>query len=65
MARAKAALGALEGHPERGGFQRSLCLSAARSEHLEVLQWARARGFPLNERTCIAAAENGHLKVLQ
>ena len=46
VARAEAALGALAGHPARGGFQRSLCLSAARRGHLEVLQWAQARGFP-------------------
>ena len=65
VARAEAALGALAGHPARAGFQRSLCQSAAGGGHLEVLQWARARGFPWDKWTCAYAAGNGHLEVLQ
>jgi hypothetical protein len=34
-------------------------------EHLEVLQWARAKGCPWGAETCAYAAEGGHLEVLQ
>jgi hypothetical protein len=30
-----------------------------------VLQWARAKGCPWDERTCWGAAEGGHLEMLQ
>jgi len=30
-----------------------------------VLQWLRANGCPLDEKTCCMAAKGGHLKVLQ
>ena len=30
-----------------------------------MLQWARARGCPWDERTCEAAAASGHLGVLR
>ena len=30
-----------------------------------MLQWARAKGCPWDESTCLGAAMNGHLAVLQ
>jgi hypothetical protein len=38
---------------------------AAKGEHLEVPQWARANGCLWNEWTCAKAAEGGRLEVLQ
>ena len=64
VARAEMALAALEG-PARREFKNVLCAYAAKNGHLEVLQWARARGCPWDERTCACAAWNGHLEVLQ
>ena len=46
-------------------FKNIICPSAAEGGHLEVLQWARAKGYPWDERTCMLAAKNGHLEVLQ
>jgi len=45
VARAEIALGVLE-RPVREKFKSTLCWEAARGGHLEVLQWARARGTP-------------------
>tara|TARA_B110000459_G_scaffold40324_1_gene43613 strand:- start:565 stop:1248 length:684 start_codon:yes stop_codon:yes gene_type:complete len=42
-----------------------LCEAAARSGHLEVLQWLHANGCPWNKWTCAAAVAYGHVKVLQ
>ena len=42
-----------------------LCKCAAKNGHLEVLKWARAKGYPWDEQTCAEAAKNGHLEVLQ
>jgi hypothetical protein len=39
--------------------------TAAKSGHLEVLQWARQHGCPWDSRTCSYAAIAGHLDVLQ
>jgi len=64
VARAKIALGALDGSA-RERFKSGLCRYAAKGGHLAVLQWARAQGYPWDERTCAWAAENGHLDVLQ
>ena len=50
------------GHLERKEW---LCMFAARSGQLEVLQWARANGCPWDRWTCTAAAKGGHLEVLQ
>ena len=46
-------------------FKNIICPSAAEGGHLEVLQWARAKGYPWDERTCMLAAKNGHLEVLK
>ncbi len=42
-----------------------LCAYAAKSGHLEILQWARSQGCPWDRWTCTYAAEGGHLEVLQ
>ena len=46
-------------------FKNIICPSAAEGGHLEVLQWARAKGYPWDLWTCANAASNGHLEVLQ
>ena len=46
-------------------FKNIICPSAAEGGHLEVLQWARAKGYPWDLLTCALAAANGHLEVLQ
>ena len=38
---------------------------AAYGGHLEILQWLRAEGCPLDERTCKLAAGQGHREVLR
>ena len=60
-------LSALERRQRQGRLSRQeyLCEGAARSGHLEVLQWLRANGCPWDEWTCKYAAEGGHLEVLQ
>ena len=53
---------------QRGGRlsrQGYLCVAAARSGHLEVLQWLRTNGCPWDSYTCMRAAQGGHLEVLQ
>jgi hypothetical protein len=40
-------------------------VAAAKTGHMEVLQWLHTRGFPWNEHVCGAAAHGGHLDVLQ
>ena len=50
------------GHLERKEW---LCMFAARSGQLEVLQWARANGCLWNGETCYWAATGGHLEILQ
>jgi len=50
------------GHLERKEW---LCMFAARSGQLEVLQWARANGCLWNGETCYWAATSGHLEILQ
>tara|TARA_B110000977_G_scaffold142414_1_gene180691 strand:+ start:43500 stop:43742 length:243 start_codon:yes stop_codon:yes gene_type:complete len=42
-----------------------VCAQAAIGGHFEVVQWARANGYPWGEYTCSKAAEGGHLDVLQ
>jgi hypothetical protein len=39
--------------------------SAARGEHLKVLQWLHANGCPWDSKTCAVAAGGGHLEILQ
>ena len=70
-ARAERVLDCLEGS-EREKFESRICKYAASDGHLDVLQWARARGYPWGRRewsriagTCAWAAQNGHLAVLQ
>ena len=46
------------------GFKKFLCAFSANGENLAVLKCARAREFPLDEKTCAFAAKKGHLKVL-
>ena len=60
-------LSALERRQRQGRLSRQkyLCEGAARSGHLEVLQWLRANGCPWDGWTCKYAAEGGHLEVLQ
>ena len=53
---------------QRGGRlsrEEYLCQAAARSGHLEVLQWLRTNGCPWDSYTCMRAAQGGHLEVLQ
>ena len=53
---------------QRGGrlyYIVNLCEAAARSGHLEVLQWLHANGCPWNKWTCAAAVAYGQVKVLQ
>ena len=53
---------------QRGGrlsFRQPLCMYAAGSGQLEVLQWLRANDCPWDEKTCSQAACVGHLEVLQ
>ncbi|KAJ8608816.1 hypothetical protein CTAYLR_009355 [Chrysophaeum taylorii] len=47
------------------GLGREVFHVAARHGRLEVLQWARANGYSLNEWTCANAATGGHLEVLK
>nr|WIL04766.1 ankyrin repeat-containing protein [Cedratvirus duvanny] len=49
----------------KGFINKSVCTIAAENGHLEVLQWARANGFPWDLSICTIAAKNGHLEVLQ
>jgi hypothetical protein len=51
----------------RGGAHEHSCMTAARGDHLELLQWMRAQEppCPWNEDACIYAANGGHLEVLQ
>ena len=60
-------LSALERRQRQGRLSRQkyLCEGAARSGHLEVLQWAHENGCTQNANTCWRAAEGGHLEVLQ
>ena len=40
-----------------------ICCEIARAGNLEMLQWARSRGFPWDESTCQNAVHNGHINV--
>ncbi|KAL6070695.1 Ankyrin repeat-containing domain [Balamuthia mandrillaris] len=42
-----------------------VCQHVAANGCLGALQWARANGYPWNDRVCMHAAENGHLEVLK
>jgi len=42
-----------------------ICDGAAYAGHLEVLQWARNKGFAWSNKTCCNAAGNGHLDILK
>ncbi|KAJ8606084.1 hypothetical protein CTAYLR_005196 [Chrysophaeum taylorii] len=50
---------------DHAGLGRHACRVAAEAGSLEVLSWARARGYAWDERTCSSAAEGGHLDVLK
>ena len=53
---------------QRGGrlsFRQPLCMYAAGSGQLEVLQWLPANDCPWDKYTCAHAAGGGHLEVLQ
>jgi len=50
--------------PNAQGHAGTLCDRAAANGHVAVLQWARARGHPWSENTCLVAAKEGHLRVL-
>ena len=65
VARAEMVLGGPEERKTKEKLKRGLCQSAAKGGQLDLLKWARARGYPWCEKTCHAAAENGHLEVLQ
>ena len=59
-------LTALRNLRQRGHLDKTyICLCAAWSGHLQVLQWARENGCPWDEDTCSGAAHNGHLEVLR
>ena len=60
-------LSALRRLQRQGNLSRQeyLCQVAARSGHLEVLQWLRPNGCLWCEWTCAMAAKGGHLEVLQ
>ena len=64
VARAEMVLGVLEGSA-RERFKRHLCAFSAEGGCLEVLQWARAQGLPMDATTCAGAASGGHLEVLK
>ena len=46
-------------------FNEDICVAAALSGNLRILQWCRKQGCPWNEKTCHAAAMKGHLKLLK
>ncbi len=46
-------------------MKQEICSVAARGGHLEVLQWARSQGCPLDAWTCAHVAREGHVEVLQ
>ncbi len=46
-------------------YRASLCVKAAQSGHLAVLQWLRDHGAAWDKRTCAYAALGGHLTILQ
>merc|ERR1711903_385163 len=64
VARAEMVLGVLEGLA-RERFERHLCAYSAEGGRLEVLQWARGQGLPMDATTCAGAASGGHLEVLK
>jgi hypothetical protein len=41
------------------------CAFAARFNHIEILQWARANGAPWDEMTPLFAAKNRHREILE
>ena len=64
--RCRGSQGALQELHDRGRLcVQIVCLNAAEGGQLDVLRWARANGFPWDNRTCSLAAARGHLDVLQ
>ncbi|CAB9508767.1 ankyrin repeat protein [Seminavis robusta] len=51
----------LRGQPSLG----NVCQAVAKVGSLRVLQWARQKSYPWDERTCRRAAEGGHLELLK
>src|SRR5579872_7226205 len=41
------------------------CNEIASEGSLEILKWARSKGYEWNSSTCAYAAQNGHLEVLK
>lgn len=52
-------------HNSPGTVSQDICTHAARGGQFGILQWAQARGYPMNWRTCQVAAKRGDLEMLK